>query len=95
MPFKWLNFAVNKYISYSTICEIELISLHSFLYKTDKTDPLACQGLPCQNGGTCEANGIDNLYKCTCHPLYTGVNCENPIGMQLLNKYVSHLKCFI
>ena len=33
-----------------------------------------CQSDPCQNGGTCQAQG-DN-YLCQCLSAFTGTNCE-------------------
>ena len=33
-----------------------------------------CAAAPCQNGGTCTANGAD--YTCACAPGWTGTNCD-------------------
>lgn len=40
---------------------------------TEEEVPPPCESNPCKNGATCQ--DVDNGYKCTCLPGWTGDNC--------------------
>ena len=44
-----------------------------------------CTGEVCKNGGTCEADGSIR-HTCYCVDGYTGLNCEENIGMLLVGQ---------
>jgi len=48
---------------------------HSDHNMTTTADVNECLSQPCRNNGACQ-NNID-MYTCSCHPIYTGENCQN------------------
>ena len=47
-----------------------------------------CYSSPCQNNGNC--SNLPDTYKCTCHPGFTGQNCEGELYLNI-QTMVRHL----
>jgi hypothetical protein len=51
---------------------------------------MACSQSLCQNGGTCQQQGLSAA--CNCKPGFTGQRCESGIFTKL-NIFLTHKKC--
>ena len=49
----------------------------------DKCKTNDCEGITCQNGGTCQDK--TNGYMCNCQEEFSGINCQNDNGILINN----------
>ncbi|XP_074607735.1 uncharacterized protein LOC141860508 isoform X2 [Acropora palmata] len=54
----------------------ELMNKDGYLYKGAETN---CDGVVCENGGTCQSGFTDKGYRCVCPPGFISAHCEQDI----------------